>query len=219
MFIKLPKTEIKDIISSVESLSENIKDEMAIPSYMHKNPLINYLMWKRYQVIYNLISPINNKFICEFGCGIGLFLPTISRESSNIYAIDIYPYYAKKLSEKHKLNVNFIDSIDKVEDRALDIIIAADVMEHLKKPEDYIVKFYNKLRQNGKLIISGPTENIIYKLGRIVAGFGDKGDYHNTNINRLKNLILSYKFRLEEVKNLPFFIPPHLFKILRFEKV
>ena len=49
---KISPKIIQDITENVTSdMSEHDKDEMAIPSYLHSNPLIPWLMWKRYETI------------------------------------------------------------------------------------------------------------------------------------------------------------------------
>jgi hypothetical protein len=42
------------------------------------------------------------------------------------------------------------------------------------------------LSPNGIIIISGPTENILYKIGRVFAGNRFTGDYHVTTISKVK---------------------------------
>jgi hypothetical protein len=92
------------------------------------------------------------------------------------------------------------------------------VLEHIEGLPAYLSKLSAKLNTGGKLIVSGPTESVIYKLGRVVAGFGDKGDYHHTNIDRLIDDITSHGFNILRTVRLPFPLPPTLFKICEFVK-
>ena len=39
------------------------------------------------------------------------------------------------------------------------------------------------------MIISGPTENIFYKLGRMLAGPEYSGDYHERGISEVRDLL------------------------------
>jgi predicted TPR repeat methyltransferase len=98
------------------------------------------------------------------------------------------------------------------------VIVAADVLEHIENLPAYLATFAAKLKSSGRLLISGPTENVIYKIGRILAGFGGKGDYHHTDIDRLIDDIEANGFDCERVVNLPFALPPALFKICVFRK-
>lgn len=201
------------------SISPASRDEMAIPSYLHPNPLIRWLMWRRYEVITGLAIETAPLSALEFGCGIGLFLPTLASACREVYAIDIFPEYARRLSQQRGLGVIFPAHLDEIPDSALDLIVAADVLEHLPDVQVYLDGFRRKLRAGGRLVVSGPTENFIYKVGRIVAGFGGKGDYHVSNIDLLLSKIQVCGFRLARRQNLPFRLPPHLFRVAAFDRL
>ena len=215
---KLSQRELLELVSQkIHHISDDDKDEMAIPSYLHKNPLIRWLMWKRYEKISNLACFSEDITVLEFGCGIGVFLPELDKTCDKVYAIDIFPEYAKLLSNKLNLNVSFIDKLSEISNNSLDIIIAADVLEHIVDLDEYLAQFCDKLKNKGRLIVSGPTENPIYKIGRIWAGFADKGDYHHTNINNLIERIKEAGFVLINLRTLPFVFPPYLFKVCEFQ--
>jgi 2-polyprenyl-3-methyl-5-hydroxy-6-metoxy-1,4-benzoquinol methylase len=156
--------------------------------------------------------------VLEFGCGIGVFLPTLCEQCGEVFAIDLFPQYAKNLCKDLNLTVTFIENISDLPDEKLDLITAADVMEHLEDPLAYINIFKKKLKNGGKLIVSGPTESSVYKIGRTVAGFRKFGDYHHTNINDLKKIIRQNGFDLIKTISLPFVFPPYLFKVCEFIK-
>ncbi len=204
---------------NIPHISNDDKDEMAIPSYLHWNPLIRWLMWRRYEYITRLAGFSNSMSALEFGCGTGVFLPELDSRCNKVYAIDIFPEFAKILSDELDLNISFIDNLSEIPNNSLDIIIAADVLEHIDSKEliEYLKIFSEKLKSSGRLIISGPTENIFYKIGRILAGFADKGDYHHTNINNLIDVISKY-FDLQRTRHLPFRLPPFLFKVSEFKQ-
>jgi SAM-dependent methyltransferase len=200
----------------VTRMSEHDHDEMAIPSYLHWNPLIRWLMWRRYELIADMLGG-QVRAALEFGCGLGLFLPTLARAADEVYAVDIFPEYAQRLAARRRLTVRFLPDVASIADGCLDVVVAADVMEHLENPRATSVAFHRVLRAGGRLLVSGPTENTVYKAGRIAAGFAGKGDYHHTNIDRLKDDILATGFVLRETRTLPFGVRPHLFRVFRFE--
>ncbi|NJA07624.1 class I SAM-dependent methyltransferase [Methylococcaceae bacterium WWC4] len=220
MVRKLSTRELREIVSiQIPRISDCDRDEMAIPSYLHWNPLIRWLMWKRYESISNLSSISTEMSILEFGCGTGVFLPELATNSNTVYAIDIFPEYAEILTEKLNLPVRFVRDLSEMPDNSLDLVIAADVLEHLNNDdlESYMVIFSKKLKIDGRLIVSGPTENIFYKIGRVIAGFADKGDYHHTNINLLIDAIGKH-FDLQQTQNLPSKFSPCLFKVCEFKQ-
>ena len=218
----IERTSMADIqlatSTAIENISEHDRDEMAIPSYLHSNPLIRWLMWKRYDTIASLLVPKAKGQALEFGCGVGLFLPHLCTHYQQVYAIDLFPQYAQSLAAQKNIEPKFLASLADVEDASLDIIVAADVLEHIEELEDYLSLFHRKLNATGRLLVSGPTENILYQLGRLVAGFGDKGDYHHTNIDKLIAAISNADFECESTIKLPFPILPGLFKICDFSK-
>jgi len=213
------RAEIRRLVGTrVPGMTEHDRDEMAIPSYLHWNPLIRWLMWRRYEAVAELAALAPGQRVLEFGCGIGLFLPTLAARVGAAYAIDRFPAFARALVASRGLPVTFVDSVEAVADASLDTIVAADVMEHLDAPREWAALFRRKLLPGGRLVVSGPTETPIYKLGRIAAGFAGKGDYHHTNVARLCEDITIEGFRLERGRSLPFAVPPHLFKVLAFTR-
>ncbi len=219
MINRISKEEIREITSiSISDITEHDKDEMAIPTYTHQNPLIRWLMWRRYDCLARMLHT-NSSAAMEFGCGIGLFLSELDKHYSQVFAIDLYPQYAMKLCEKKNINVKFLNSLRDIEDGTLDVVIAADVLEHIEDLDEYLKHFERILKLGGEFLISGPTENVLYKLGRLIAGFGDKADYHHTNIYHLLDSIEEFGFKKGTVVSLPFTFTPSLFKICSFQKV
>lgn len=189
---------------------------MAIPSYIHSNPMIRWLMWERYRRIAQMAELDKSKCVIEFGCGIGVFLPTLTSLAGEVHAVDLVPQYARKLCRMLGLEATVTEDLSCIPERYADVIIAADVLEHVDDPAACVQELGSRLKSGGKLIVSGPTEGTIYKLGRIVAGFGGKGEYHHTDIGSLREVVQGCGFQLEASRSLPFWLPPHLFQILRF---
>lgn len=211
--------ELREIVSAkIPGITSEQRDEMAIPSYLHSNPAIRWLFWKRYATIARLLPAEKSDRILEFGCGIGPFLPELSLRAKQVFAIDLFPGFAKILCEQRRIPVTFINSLDEIDDRSLDTIVAADVLEHVDDLAGILRHFSSKLSPGGRLIISGPTENFLYRLGRILAGFAGKGDYHHTNIDNIIQTAVTAGFVTSSTKNLPFPFAPPLFKICLLTK-
>ena len=197
------------------NITEHDRDEMAIPTYMHWNPLIRWLMWKRYDRLADMLDE-NNIAALEFGCGIGLFLPELGKRYEKVYAIDLFPQYATRLLESMDIEVSFVESLELLEDSSLDVIIAADVLEHIEELDQYLELFQAKLKPGAQFLVSGPTENALYKLGRIIAGFAGKADYHHTNIFHLLDAIEKFGFKNQRTLDLPLPGLASLFRIAEF---
>ena len=71
-------------------------------------------------------------------------------------------------------------SLDSAPDHAYDWVFAIDSLEHNDDFAELLERLSSKLSPRGILVLSGPTENRLYRLGRAVAGF--TGEYHTTTI-------------------------------------
>jgi 2-polyprenyl-3-methyl-5-hydroxy-6-metoxy-1,4-benzoquinol methylase len=60
--------------------------------------------------------------------------------------------------------------------REYDTILCLDVLEHVPSVPALAAEFHRILKPGGRLIVCGPTESAIYRLGRLLAGFS--GHYH-----------------------------------------
>jgi predicted SAM-dependent methyltransferase len=63
-----------------------------------------------------------------------------------------------------------------IPDGSIDSIIAASVLEHINDRQMVLSLMASKLTPTGRIVISCPTENLLYRLGRKIVGFS--GDYH-----------------------------------------
>ena len=222
--IEKVRVEKNIVMQLSESIIGEQRDESAIPSYTHYNPLVRWIMFRRLDVIlellHNKVAPGSDGGIFEFGCGVGLLLPRLSQISTTVYATDICLDAAKKTVQYYGCkNVTLIPPdqlLEAIPDKSLNAIIAADVLEHVDNLEEIIGIFRAKLAPHGSMIISGPTENVIYGICRKIAGF--TGEYHVRNIFDIERVAESAGFRLVEQRSLPFPILPKLFRISLFYK-
>lgn len=202
--------------------SQDERDEMAVPSYCHGNPLIRWLFWKRLRVALELLQATGAERCLDFGAGSGVLLPALSARCARVYAADLLPGPARHMVERrHLQNVQVLDSalptLADVEGKPLDAIMALDVLEHVDDLPGTIASFAKLLRPGGRVIMSGPTETPLYKLGRVVAGFAGKGHYHHTNVFDIRQRFLEAGFHVREERRLPRAPLPSLFLVDRFE--
>jgi SAM-dependent methyltransferase len=181
------------LFREVASIEPNAaqRDEMAGPSYLHPIPLVRWLFLKRLDVATRCLMSHAHSFESglDFGCGLGVMLPTLSAVSQHVYATDLVMAPARRLAKALDLdNVKFVDPADldrHVAPESLDYVISTDVLEHVDDLHEVVARFHAWLKPGGRLIVSGPTETAIYKAGRVLAGFGGKGVYHHTDIHRI----------------------------------
>jgi 2-polyprenyl-3-methyl-5-hydroxy-6-metoxy-1,4-benzoquinol methylase len=153
MPLQIEKHEILDLVTTVRSrnyIPDNDIDEMAIPTYLHNNKLIQWLFWERLNSVTEIGYKQQVDEVLDFGCGIGTLLPILhSKTRVCVHATDLYPHFAIELCRRKNLNVTFHESTmlqDSLKSDSLDLIVAADSMEHLEDPKYYLEIFRDKLK-------------------------------------------------------------------------
>lgn len=205
---KLFKTTIINLLNQYGT--DEVLSEAALPAYAHKNFIIDYIFWQRLSVANNYILKNYdiNSTILDFGCGTGVMSYNLAINGFNVTAIDLDLKPIQVLKE----NINYPQSIDFIEgnildiqfnDKKFDVIVALDVLEHipLDKLPLFLEKFKSLLNPNGVIIVSGPTENILYKIGRKLAGNDFTGHYHETTISKIKTTFYNY-YKVKTLKKL-----------------
>ena len=206
----------KEIINRLKKQgTDEILSEAALPAYAHRNPLIDYVFWKRLEVVSSyLAKKKSGKLrVLDFGCGTGVMSYELAINKHEVVGLDLNLTPVNLLSE----NIDFPDSIKFVEsdlfdtdllDGSFDNVIALDVLEHMDDDDlkRYMKKLQDLLSNSGEVIVSGPTENLLYKIGRKLAGKDFTGDYHDTEIQSIKK-VFSQVSRVEDLAKIFYFLP------------
>jgi 2-polyprenyl-3-methyl-5-hydroxy-6-metoxy-1,4-benzoquinol methylase len=203
-----------------ESLSSEANDESAVPSYTHWNPAIRWLMFRRLEVIRQMsLTALARQraragvAALDFGCGIGMLIPALAPSVQVLYVCDEQLAPARATAQWFAAeNVVCLlpdELTSRIDDSNLDVVVAADVLEHVDNLAAVVEVLWCKLRAGGVLIVSGPTENRAYRLGRRIAGFS--GDYHVRSVFDVEDEIRKARFARESLRQLPFY--PGLFRI------
>lgn len=217
------KSRYRSAIQQVLANAEKGRlDEAAFPAYSHRNPVINWLFWQRLRKVMDHIqsaAPYAN--ILDFGCGSGVMLPYLSSISKHVTAmdVDLLPIQSVQKYIPLPQNVDVKDAtqiaVSDLPANSFDLIIALDVLEHVHDLPQTLRELLALLKPGGGLIVSGPTENILYRLGRKVAGPEYSGAYHERGIAEIKNELLKTT-TLEHIATLYWPIP--LFEIFSAKK-
>lgn len=195
-------------------------DEAALPAYAHSNPLIDIVFWRRLTVALAEARRQEGRRALDFGCGTGVMSEALAKAGFAVTAVDL-DLGPKKLLEER---VRFAPSITFIEGDLLtltippesfDVIVALDVLEHISPLGPYVSAFDRLLAPGGVLIVSGPTENWLYRLGRRLAGAEFTGHYHVCDIDD----VAASARRYFEVRTLERIIwPATLFEVLACRK-
>jgi len=159
-------------------------DEQGLPSYTIANPLMRWLTWTRVRVILAAIAKREHmKNTLDFGCGYGVFTEYLLQHSDHTLAFDLMIDELKPIGDKLGWkNISYASDLKVLAGKngSFDLILATEVLEHVDDLEGMLRLFRDLLEPGGRLLISGPTENFLYKIGRKLAGFS--GEYHVRNI-------------------------------------
>ena len=188
------KARYRSAIRNVLQESERGRlDEAGFPAYSHPNLLINWLFWQRLHTAINYIekhAPYEK--VLDFGCGSGVMLSFLAQHSRQVFALDIDLVPLERMKKHIPLpeHVNVLNgkqvSVTQLNSRSFDLINALDVLEHVEDLSHTLSALLNLLKPGGRLVVSGPTENIPYRMGRKLAGPEYSGDYHERGIAEIK---------------------------------
>lgn len=232
IFYKLDKRIIKDnLINTLEKTGDSISSlaiaEMAIPSYLYGNALSRWFAWRKVEKIIEMCGDLRNANIMDFGCGTGILFNYLQQGSQVLYGVDIELEFAKEMANQLNMKQTKFFHPDKIDniipDSSLDIVIAANVLEHVPSLSWCLELFWKKLKEGGFIIISGPTENKIYRTGRtLLRLLGHKeftGEYHETDINQIFNSANKLNFiEIKKIKIPNIINPIALYWIGKFVK-
>lgn len=152
----------------------------------------------------------NNK-ILDIGCGAGFIGEKLRKNKNKVYGIDTSPKCLKKASEKG-ITCKQCD----IEDEKIpfkekfDVVIAAEIIEHVIDTDSFLQKIKTSLKPDGKLIITTPNAASLGR--RILLLLG-------------KNPILEYRAGGDNAGHLRYFTKHTLkqllkengYKIIKFE--
>jgi 2-polyprenyl-3-methyl-5-hydroxy-6-metoxy-1,4-benzoquinol methylase len=119
-------------------------------------------------------------------------LPFLAQHSAQITAIDIdlLPLECVKKHIPLPENVQILDanqiSLSQLTPKSFDLINALDVLEHVEDLPHTLSELLKLLKPGGRLVVSGPTENRLYQIGRKLAGPEYSGEYHKRSIGDIK---------------------------------
>ncbi|PIE50791.1 MAG: methyltransferase type 11 [Flavobacteriales bacterium] len=144
-----------------ENIDKYYESEKYISHHQDKGGLKEkiYQFFQRFNMNYKRNTVVKESFknakILDYGCGAGEFIKFIEEDFIT------YGYEpnakAKNYSVQKTSKTTFIDHIDEIENKSLDIITLWHVFEHIENQEEILNLFYQKLKPNGKLIIAVPN--------------------------------------------------------------
>lgn len=174
-------------------------DEQAGPAYFEGMALSRWIFWRRLKLALGDASAIRGKVALDFGCGFGLALPQLREQFALTVGVDLVPELSQEFLRRWDSTVGGAAErcriVGSLGDAALtpgsvDLILALDVLEHFESLREILGQLSTLLAPSGTLIVSGPTENVMYRLGRKLVGFS--GAYHHQTMYQVIDAMSEY---------------------------
>jgi SAM-dependent methyltransferase len=150
-------------------------EESCVPSYVHANPLAAWTAWSRLTAaarLYDRHAPAGP--VLDFGSATGELRQVLEPLRGDYHFVEQNEVLVSAL-KRNLPEARREDAADLGEGRFA-AVFALDSLEHNEDIGPILTAIARSLRPDGVFILSGPTENALYRLGRRLAGFD--GHYH-----------------------------------------
>lgn len=169
-----------------------------------------WLFWKRIEIALKMAEIEENQSVLDFGCGGGVTFKYLSERDCSIVGCDSgFCEMAKQVCQWLDIKAKIYPVLSQIEESEFDCILALDVLEHVQEIDLCIEKLLELAHNKTRIIISGPTESVLYRSGRWFAGFS--GGYHHRTIYDIEKKFDEKKLKRITLKKLYF--PITLFRI------
>lgn len=179
--------------------------------------------------IANLIKKVGAQKVLDVGCGNGFILRALGEKwGGTITGIDIDKTLAnsaglKKYRSFIPLNINQDDLSKKFSKDYFEIVVLADILEHLKNPQRVLNQVIKVVIPNGYIVVSIPNPDfipvkmlmVLFPKFRMSRGPLDRTHLHFLNFDQIKKILTNEGLKIKEIQTttLPFsFIIPNIFK-------
>ena len=197
-------------------------DEQAGPAYFAGLGLSRWLFWRRLKLAMQDVPSRLSGTCVDFGCGFGMALPLLREQFANTIAVDLVPDLSRDFMRRwdaihgsHRNSLSIVESLENsgLVSESVDFMLALDVLEHFESLDAILKQIHQLLKPSGEILLTGPTENIAYRIGRKIVGF--TGEYHHQTIHDVLRE-MSNLFEVRVIRRIP--AMPALFLVAKAVK-
>lgn len=103
-----------------------------------------------------------NESVLELGCATGKLSKYLSEDKNcRVVGVDIDGHALKQAApycdKTIHADLDSVEWLEKIQDEQFDVILCADVIEHLKKPKELLSELKSYLHRDGRLLVSIPN--------------------------------------------------------------
>lgn len=169
--------------SRMEALIARLGHDDTPRVYTDRSVFVRELFWRRLDALLRLSKAPAEGRALDFGGGNGILTPTLARRYREVVCVDLRTEMAQEVCQAERLaNVTIrqgdLASFALPAD-SFDTVVAADVLEHIIDLAPLIAEFRRLLKPGGELLISAPSENRFYELGRRVFRYTKPDDHYH----------------------------------------
>lgn len=186
-------------------------DEQAAPSYARGCWLSRGIFWKRLRHIWRRLERLDaGGAVMDFGCGTGVLLPLLADRFDTVIAVEPEMHHTETFLDAWgaglRDKVHLAGQLEQCgrEPASLEAILALDVLEHVQDLEGILDALLRLLKPGGILLITGPTENFLYRLGRRIVGFS--GHYHCRDVYDIRSALRN-RTSVRTTRRIPHLVP------------
>lgn len=153
-------------------------EESCVPSYCHSNVLAAGVAWLRLERVAALCRARGGcEPMLDFGSATGEIAHLLGGVG-DYHFVEADDALAAALVEWNPAAQR--ETLERLPAKHFRTVLALDSLEHNDDVGAIVGLLAASLRDDGELVVSGPTETPLYRLGRRIAGFG--GHYHKQTV-------------------------------------
>src|SRR5262249_28908791 len=147
------------------------------------NPLVREVVWTRLDYLMGLSRVSTHDRVLDFGGGNGVLVPTLSKRYREGVCVDLHVEMLRQGGQQPKLPNVTICPVEPskagLEPESFDTVIAADVFEHIPNFLPVVEALRGLLKPGGELLVSAPSENLLYAVARLLFGYEKPADHYH----------------------------------------
>lgn len=173
---------------SVDDLEDSIQPEIYLKSQNEK--------------LFSYLPSLTGLSVCEVGIGKGILLDAMLKEKpAQLVGVDISIPYLKAIQKKYHDQIHLVvaNAENLPFQEAFDVIVAADIIEHVFNVGDFLYSVNRALKPGGRFIVKTPNNEDITVYSKLKGCKYQFVHLRNFNKKTLEKILIGAGFNVEKV--------------------